>query len=129
MFSPKKVFSSKCSPQVSSWGEHEYPLWTLPSHTHHPLARERRFERSWVGTSQVATDLPSSWLSTGWLSGWLAGLINLATDLLLTWFQGLGRKRQKIDKKGTKKSTHPQKKLKFCMKNEKKSRPPTSPNV
>ena len=26
VFSPKKVLSSKCAPQVLSWGEHRYPL-------------------------------------------------------------------------------------------------------
>ena len=48
------------------------------------------------------------------------------------------KKWQKSAKKGTKKSTHPRKNLKFCMKNwkssylcgfwKKNSRPPTSPN-
>ena len=52
------------------------------------------------------------------LAGWLAGLINFATDLLLPWFKGLGTKRQKNDKKGTKKSTHPLKNVKFCIKKE-----------
>ena len=33
-----------------------------------------------MGNTQVATDLSFSWLSTGWLSGWLAGLINLVMN-------------------------------------------------
>ena len=90
------------------------------------MARKRRVESSWVGssrvgisrvgTSRVATDFPTGWLCTGWLVGWLAGLIHFATDLPLSWFKDLGTKRQKIDKKGTKKSTHPRKNLKFYMK-------------
>ena len=49
----------------------------------------------WVPAGSLLTS-PSGWLSTGWLAGWLAGLIPLATDLLLPWFKGLGTKRQKI---------------------------------
>ena len=92
-----------------------------------------------AGWDQPGRYWPPFWLVVYWLAGWLAGcLINFATDLLLPWFKGLGTKRQKNDKKGTKKTTQPRKKLKFCMKNWKpsynrgfwktNSRPPTSPN-
>ena len=47
---------------------------TIPSPTHIPIARERRFEKSWVGISQVAIDLHSGWMCTGWLAGWLDSL-------------------------------------------------------
>ena len=54
----------------------------------------------WVPAGSLLTS-PSGWLSTGWLAGWLAGLIPLATDLLLPWFKGFDTKRYFLLKKST----------------------------